>query len=205
MASETMSDSSAQTPDHELVAPPPPNIPFLTRLYYKVEDIYDEMNWQRVLLRMVSYSYVAFNLWLVYYLAQPSNWRTPTVHGDLVPIVRHDLNKSVFPGFLRIVSLQLLTLERYFNSFGGFIDCKIHAPDLYTPAESVYPGIPTPDVYCGTRKLLLEAMSSGGRIGFETPYLPRGTFYKIYGYVVEGTDMRLQTAIIAGSRSPRSA
>ncbi|KAK9473771.1 uncharacterized protein V1510DRAFT_362701, partial [Dipodascopsis tothii] len=49
--------------------------------------------------------------------------------------------------------------------------CPLSSLDLHRPFEPL----------CGTKSDLLEAMSSGGRIGFDAPYMPRGCDMRWYG------------------------
>jgi hypothetical protein len=46
--------------------------------------------------------------------------------------------------------------------------------DLYAPLGHDVSQV-SHNSYCPRRKDLLEAMSSGGRVGFDTPYFPRGS------------------------------
>lgn len=64
-------------------------------------------------------------------------------------------------------------MSSYFGQFQGFSECNIRAADLYSPPDNNNPHFGE-RTFCGTRKDLLEAMSGGGRVGFDTPYTPRG-------------------------------
>lgn len=47
----------------------------------------------------------------------------------------------------------------------GGDDCRVRSPDLYLPSTGAR---------CRDRGALLDAMSSGGRVGFDAPYQNRG-------------------------------
>ncbi|KAI9792464.1 MAG: hypothetical protein M1816_002348 [Peltula sp. TS41687] len=69
----------------------------------------------------------------------------------------------------------------YFTHFEGHQDCGISSQDLYVPPSALaanqdartYP-------FCKNRASLLEAMSEGGRHGFDTPFFPKGCHYRWY-------------------------
>ena len=82
------------------------------------------------------------------------------------------------------MSITRITVLRhtrsYFNHFEGHQDCGIASPDLYVPpslrdkdGHQLFP-------YCKNRATLLEAMSGGGRHGFDTPFHPAGCHYRWY-------------------------
>ena len=52
--------------------------------------------------------------------------------------------------------------------------------DLYTPPTLLEDTGPVHKLYCSNRATLLEAMSGGGRHGFERPYFPAGCHYRWY-------------------------
>ena len=52
--------------------------------------------------------------------------------------------------------------------------------DLYTPPIRSEDNGPVHKLYCSNRATLLEAMSEGGRHGFERPYFPAGCHYRWY-------------------------
>ena len=72
-------------------------------------------------------------------------------------------------------SYALLTqLDSYLTHFEGHQDCGISSQDIYIPPSTygehgteVFP-------FCQSRARLLEAMSGGGRHGFDTPFFPKG-------------------------------
>lgn len=70
-----------------------------------------------------------------------------------------------------IMNLSQCSSDRYsyFNDFKGTAVCKIMAADLYTPPVKTDEGYS----YCNSRAALLEALSGGGRHGFDTPYVSR--------------------------------
>lgn len=71
-------------------------------------------------------------------------------------------------------------VEDYFNHFEGHQDCGVASTDLY-----IRPSLRAEDgrkqsPYCSNRAKLLEAMSGGGRHGFEAPFSPVGCQYRWY-------------------------
>ncbi|EXJ57809.1 uncharacterized protein A1O5_12367 [Cladophialophora psammophila CBS 110553] len=142
----------------------PPRAPLLTRLSWQMSDALDylkELNFPRIMYHLLSLAYLSFIVYLTYYvLPLPGHWN-PAPHSDRVAIVSQDLNN-------------------YFNSFRGLTECSIRAPDLYLPPSPDQSLQGSPNAYCPRRKDLLEAMSSGGRIGFDTPYFPKDCHYRWY-------------------------
>ncbi|KAI9812392.1 MAG: hypothetical protein M1832_000427 [Thelocarpon impressellum] len=71
-------------------------------------------------------------------------------------------------------------LSNYFTHFEGSQDCGISSEELYVPPttgrHSGAAGLP----YCKNRATLLEALSGGGRHGFDAPYAPKGCHYRWY-------------------------
>lgn len=65
-------------------------------------------------------------------------------------------------------------VDNYFSNFRGFDECQIRAAELYTTAEEDRRRLHSPDIFCRDRGALLQALSEGGRIGFDAPYTPRG-------------------------------
>ena len=71
---------------------------------------------------------------------------------------------------------MLLTCRSFFGSFEGFSDCNIRALDLYHKPKTDNKGFYARDTFCATRKALLGSLSDGGRIGFDSPYIPHGEY-----------------------------
>ncbi|KAL2040909.1 hypothetical protein N7G274_006367 [Stereocaulon virgatum] len=71
------------------------------------------------------------------------------------------------------------TVDDYFSHFEGHQDCGITSRDLYTPPIPLIDS-PKHKLFCSNRATLLEAMSGGGRHGFERPYSPAGCHYRWY-------------------------
>lgn len=70
-------------------------------------------------------------------------------------------------------------LRSYFAHFEGHQDCGILSTDLYIPParhQHDRKGLP----YCPNRATLLEAMSGGGRHGFDAPFFPADCHYRWY-------------------------
>ena len=62
----------------------------------------------------------------------------------------------------------------YFGRFEGFAECGIRARDLYKQPHHDEHGQFEVDAFCPNRKTLLQALSDGGRIGFDAPYQAKG-------------------------------
>ncbi|KAI9799246.1 MAG: hypothetical protein M1833_004124 [Piccolia ochrophora] len=78
------------------------------------------------------------------------------------------------------VPFSIEAVEDYFNHYEGRQDCGIASRDLYTPpARNGKDGKPVPP-YCQNRASLLDAMSGGGRHGFDAPFTPNGCHYRWY-------------------------
>ena len=68
----------------------------------------------------------------------------------------------------------------YFSHFEGHRDCGIKSTQLYVPPIPLNENAPKRTLYCTNRATLLDAMSGGGRHGFEKPYYPVGCHYRWY-------------------------
>ena len=64
----------------------------------------------------------------------------------------------------------------YFGQFEGFEKCGIRASDIYNSPPDTDVGLWGTTKYCTSRAQLLEAMSTGGRVGFDAPYNSKGGF-----------------------------
>ena len=73
-----------------------------------------------------------------------------------------------------------LIISSFFGHFQGHEDCSVTSRDLYVPPTMPDGNTPKHGVYCSNRKRLLDAMSEGGRHGFEQPYFPTGCHYRWY-------------------------
>ena len=71
-------------------------------------------------------------------------------------------------------------MPSYFSHFEGYRDCGIKSTDIYVPPTSLEANVPRHTLYCNNRATLLDAMSGGGRHGFEKPYHPTGCHYRWY-------------------------
>ena len=67
-----------------------------------------------------------------------------------------------------------------FNHFEGRQDCGISSTDIYIPPTPRHATDKKHSLYCPNRARLLEAMSGGGRHGFDTPYFPIGCHFRWY-------------------------
>ena len=68
----------------------------------------------------------------------------------------------------------------YFSHFEGYRDCGIRSTELYVPPIPLHDNAPKHTLYCKNRAILLDALSGGGRHGFERPYFPAGCHYRWY-------------------------
>jgi len=68
----------------------------------------------------------------------------------------------------------------HFGHFKGHKECGFTSRDLYAPPSLQDGNTPKHTIYCRNRATLLEAMSGGGRHGFERPYTPAGCHYRWY-------------------------
>ncbi|MCJ1403410.1 hypothetical protein MMC11_006633 [Xylographa trunciseda] len=72
-------------------------------------------------------------------------------------------------------------IDDYLVHFEGHQDCGITSPSLYTPpAKLQHHKMAIPLPYCRNRATLLEALSGGGRHGFDAPFFPAGCHYRWY-------------------------
>lgn len=69
----------------------------------------------------------------------------------------------------------------YFAHFEGHQDCGLTSSTLYEPPrkDKHHHKLQTPP-YCRNRATLLEALSGGGRHGFDAPFFPAGCHYRWY-------------------------
>ena len=68
----------------------------------------------------------------------------------------------------------------FFNHFEGRQDCGIASTDVYVPPFASPASNKKHSLYCPNRAKLLEAMSGGGRHGFDMPYFPLGCHFRWY-------------------------
>lgn len=74
----------------------------------------------------------------------------------------------------------LILYTSLFNHFEGRQDCGIASTDIYIPPMARHATVKPHSLYCPNRASLLEAMSGGGRHGFDTPYFPMGCHFRWY-------------------------
>lgn len=84
----------------------------------------------------------------------------------------------------------------YFSDFKGFAECNIRASELYIPPPQDQHGFHKPNDFCHDRKRLVEAMSGGGRIGFDAPYQSRGTLPAWQSVLMLTDHHRLQPPLV---------
>ncbi|KAF6221428.1 hypothetical protein HO133_002284 [Letharia lupina] len=87
---------------------------------------------------------------------------------------------SASPRQLDRVPFSQNSVEDHFSHFEGHGDCGIRSTQLYVPPVAPDDDAPKHTLYCNNRATLLEAMSGGGRHGFEKPYFPAGCHYRWY-------------------------
>lgn len=87
----------------------------------------------------------------------------------LLPLPELDNNGSLTS------AVERAGLHNYFSNFEGFSECNIRAAALYAPPPKDPLGFHAFGTFCHDQKHLLEALSGGGRVGFDAPYMPRGT------------------------------
>ncbi|KAL8813085.1 MAG: hypothetical protein Q9200_000552 [Gallowayella weberi] len=71
-------------------------------------------------------------------------------------------------------------VDDFFNHFEGRQDCGIASTDIYLPPQASHATDKKQSLYCPNRAKLLDAMSGGGRHGFDTPYFPLGCHFRWY-------------------------
>ncbi|MCJ1433133.1 hypothetical protein MMC27_002492 [Xylographa pallens] len=72
-------------------------------------------------------------------------------------------------------------IDDYLVHFQGYQDCGVTSSCLYTPpTKPSHHGKTSSLPYCRNRATLLEALSGGGRHGFDTPFVPAGCHYRWY-------------------------
>jgi len=76
------------------------------------------------------------------------------------------------------VATLLIGLSSYFSHYEGHQECGISSTDLYIPP--VIGKVDKHTHYCPNRATLLEALSGGGRHGFDAPFHPAGCHYRWY-------------------------
>ncbi|KAL2004265.1 hypothetical protein VTN02DRAFT_3990 [Thermoascus thermophilus] len=70
--------------------------------------------------------------------------------------------------------------DDYLARFVGREECGISSKHLYNPPIANGDERELKDAYCQNRASLLDAMSNGGRHGFDAPYIPQGCHYRWY-------------------------
>ena len=76
--------------------------------------------------------------------------------------------------------MLLIPRTSYFNHFEGHQDCGIASTDIYKPPIFSRADPQKHTYYCQNRDALLEAMSGGGRHGFDAPFVPANCHYRWY-------------------------
>lgn len=68
----------------------------------------------------------------------------------------------------------LIAFCSYFTHFEGRQDCDIASQEIYVPPLPKPKEELKPNAFCRNRATLLEALSGGGRHGFDAPFSPKG-------------------------------
>ena len=76
--------------------------------------------------------------------------------------------------FLPLLQRSLPIVDSYFKHFEGRQDCGIDSKNLYEAPVSHDEEVDRKGVFCKNRAILLEAMTGGGRHGFDAPFKPKG-------------------------------
>ncbi|KAL8667033.1 MAG: hypothetical protein Q9202_000955 [Teloschistes flavicans] len=71
-------------------------------------------------------------------------------------------------------------IDDFFHHFEGRQDCGISSTDVYLPPPAHLASAKSHSLFCRNRASLLEAMSGGGRHGFDTPYFPLDCHFRWY-------------------------
>ncbi|KIW62218.1 hypothetical protein, variant [Phialophora macrospora] len=157
-------DAAAKRDDDLLEACSPQHPPVLTRASWAVAEVWDnhirDLNFPRSMYHVVSWFWLCLILYLAWCLLPIRGHWSLTGQSDRVP--HHASDPS-----------------NYFTAFEGYSECNIRMADLYAPLGHDVSRV-SHHGHCPRRKDLLEAMSSGGRVGFDTPYFPRGCHYRWY-------------------------
>ncbi|KAI4183423.1 MAG: hypothetical protein L6R41_005402 [Letrouitia leprolyta] len=97
---------------------------------------------------------------------------------DRIPFTHMDVDELVtyHPDLI----LWLTPSNSLFNHFEGRQDCGIASTDIYIPPFSRHDADKKHSLYCPNRATLLEAMSGGGRHGFDNPYFPASCHFRWY-------------------------
>ncbi|EXJ54774.1 hypothetical protein A1O7_10115 [Cladophialophora yegresii CBS 114405] len=155
-------DAAAKRDDDLVPAGNPQQPPMLTRVTWAVMEAWENrsLNFPKFMYHVVSSLWLCFVLYLAYCLLPIHGHWSLAGQSDKAPHQASDLNN-------------------HFNDFQGYSECNIRMADLYAPLGHEASKV-SHNGYCARRKDLLEAMSSGGRVGFDAPYFPRGCHYRWY-------------------------
>lgn len=112
-----------------------------------------------------------------------SSWlsRSPLTRGERTGSpspIRISMSKSCTCRPSYRPGLRLIHHASFFDHFEGRQGCGIASTDIYIPPVALHPTTRKHSLYCPNRAKLLEAMSGGGRHGFDTPYFPLGCHFR---------------------------
>lgn len=66
-------------------------------------------------------------------------------------------------------------MDSYFADWEGDMECRMDSKELYLPPILDDPKQKKDFPLCHSRHAQLQAMSHGGRFGFDQPYIPEGS------------------------------
>ena len=114
---------------------------------------------------------VLLTLWLFMMLARPIR------PSDKIPFARESIEEYLRP--FCITEKDSNQKNSYFEHFDGHQECGIRSPIIYNPPRLDI-NKPKHQIFCQNRPRVLEALSGGGRHGFDAPYSPVGCQYRWY-------------------------
>ncbi|KAF7509382.1 hypothetical protein GJ744_008105 [Endocarpon pusillum] len=132
-----------------------------TLLHLRIGHIHFQIDWSSWCFKALAVSALAVYLFFAWWLFSP---RSPlwSSQNTMIPGVGYE------------------ALEEYFHTFSGNTECGIGLSDLYVPPQKNDKGDYARGAFCPNREKLLEAMTGGGRHGFDAPYYPKGCHYRWY-------------------------
>ncbi|ERF76961.1 hypothetical protein EPUS_02673 [Endocarpon pusillum Z07020] len=132
-----------------------------TLLHLSIGRIHFQIDWLSWCFKALAFSALAVYLFSAWWLFSPWSpaWSS---QNTMIPGVGHE------------------ALEEYFHTFSGNTECGIGLADLYVPPQKDDNGKYARGAFCPNREKLLEAMTGGGRHGFDAPYYPKGCHYRWY-------------------------
>ena len=135
--------------------------------------------WQYFFLKGCAVAYVVVLIWIFSPLVSLIIYGTPDLHPNTPAwILNHKHDPQYVPrdSSAHVPHKLRLTVIRYFSSFTGHDECGIDLTHLYNVPN---PRASNSDLnICNSRRETLDAMSNGGRIGFDAPFHSQGCDYR---------------------------